>query len=112
MRQSEGTGKTVKRRRTVFEDGTRSDNVVPILANGRNLMSSRIAGSEEAIWPRLACRRGGVSWEPPRVLHRTASGMWIHATRDARFNHKKTMVVVEEMVPGRKCFGEWNRGRE
>ena len=103
MRHSEVLGQTVTANGTVLKLARR-DNEYIIFANGKNLMSSRMHGSEEAL-ATLACRRVR-SLEHPRVLiGGLGMGFTLRATLDLL--PPDAMVVVAEMVP---AVVEWNRG--
>ena len=103
MRHSEVLGQTVTADGTVLKLARR-DNEYIIFANGKNLMSSRMHGSEEAL-PTLACRRVRSLEYPCVLIGGLGMGFTLRATLDLL--PPDAMVVVAEMVP---AVVEWNRG--
>jgi spermidine synthase len=103
MRRSEVLGQTVTADGTVLKLARR-DNEYIIFANGKNLMSSRMHGSEEAL-ATLACRRVRSLEYPCVLIGGLGMGFTLRATLDLL--PPDAMVVVAEMVP---AVVEWNRG--
>ena len=103
MRHSEVLGQTVTADGTVLKLARR-DNEYIIFANGKNLMSSRMHGSEEAL-ATLACRRVRSLEYPCVLIGGLGMGFTLRATLDLL--PPDAMVVVAEMVP---AVVEWNRG--
>ena len=103
MRHSEVLGETVTADGTVLKLA-RHDNEYIIFANGKNLMSSRMHGSEEAL-ATLACRRVRSLEHPCVLIGGLGMGFTLRATLDLL--PPDAMVVVAEMVP---AVVEWNRG--
>jgi spermidine synthase len=103
MRHSEVLGQTVTADGTVLKLARR-DNEYIIFANGKNLMLSRMHGSEEAL-ATLACRRVRSLEHPCVLIGGLGMGFTLRATLDLL--PPDAMVVVAEMVP---AVVEWNRG--
>ena len=103
MRHSEVLGQTVTADGTVLKLARR-DNEYIIFANGKNLMSSRMHGSEEAL-ATLACRRVRSLEYPCVLIGGLGMGFTLRATLDLL--PPNAMVFVAEMVP---AVVEWNRG--
>ena len=103
MRHLELLGQTLTPDGTVLKL-TRRDNEYIIFANGKNLMSSRMHGSEEAL-ATLACRRVRSLEHPCVLIGGLGMGFTLRATLDLL--PPDAMVVVAEMVP---AVVEWNRG--
>lgn len=83
---------------------TRRDTEYVILANGRNLMSSRMHGSEEAM-ATLACRRARALERPCVLIGGLGMGFTLRATLDLL--PPAATVIVAELLP---AVVEWNRG--
>src|SRR6202049_1886895 len=103
MRHSEVLGQTVTADGTVLKLARR-DNEYIIFANGKNLMSSRMHGSEEAL-ATLACRRVRSLEHPSVLIGGLGMGFTLRATLD--FISPDATVLVAELVP---AVVEWNRG--
>jgi spermidine synthase len=83
---------------------TRRDEEYVILANGRNLMSSRMHGSEEAM-ATLACRHARTLDRPCVLVGGLGMGFTLRATLDLL--PPAATVIVTELLP---AVVEWNRG--
>jgi spermidine synthase len=81
----------------------RADEYI-ILANDKNLMSSQMHGSEEAL-ATLACRRARTLDQACVLVGGLGMGFTLRATLDIL--PPKALVVVAELVP---AVVEWNRG--
>jgi spermidine synthase len=94
---------------TLTPDGTdmrltRRDAEYVILANGRNLMSSRMHGSEEAM-ATLACRRARTLDAPCVLVGGLGMGFTLRATLDLL--PPAATVIIAELLP---AVVDWNRG--
>ena len=90
-------------------DGTvlklsRRDSEYTIFANGKNLMSSGMYGSEEAL-ATIGCRRAQALERPCVLIGGLGMGFTLRATLDLL--PPEATVVVAELVP---AVVEWNRG--
>lgn len=103
MKPFEVLGQTITPDGTVMKL-TRRDNEFIILANGQNLMSSRIHGSEEAL-ATLACQRVRTLERPCVLIGGLGMGFTLRATLDLL--PLDATIVVAEIVP---AVMEWNRG--
>jgi spermidine synthase len=82
----------------------RRGNEYIILANGADLMSSRMHGSEEAL-ASFGCERARLLEEPCVLVGGLGMGFTLRATLDCL--PKGATVVVAELLP---AVVEWNRG--
>jgi spermidine synthase len=94
---------------TLTPDGTtlrltRRDKEYTIYADGRNLMSSGMYGSEEAL-ATFACRRARTIEEPCVLIGGLGMGFTLRATLDLL--PADATVIVAELV---HAVVEWNRG--
>ena len=83
---------------------TRRGNEYMILADGKDLMSSRMRGSEEEL-ARLGCDRARTMESPCVLVGGLGMGFTLRATVDVLPGDAK--VVVAELMP---AVVEWNRG--
>ena len=83
---------------------TRRGNEYLILADGKDLMSSRMKGSEEAL-ATIGCERAKNAESPRVLVGGLGMGFTLRATLDAL--PKESEVVVAELIP---AVVEWNRG--
>ena len=103
MKPLELLGQALSRDGTVLKLMRRSDEYV-ILANGKNLMSSCMHGSEEAL-ATFGCRRARTLEQPKILIGGLGMGFTLRAALDLLPTDAE--VVVAEMVP---AVVEWNRG--
>jgi spermidine synthase len=96
-------GQALSRDGTVVKLMRRSNEYV-IFANGKNLMSSRMHGSEEAL-ATFACRRARMLEQPKILIGGLGMGFTLRAALDLL--PLDADVVVAEIVP---AVVEWNRG--
>lgn len=83
---------------------TRRGNEYMILADGKDLMSSRMKGSEEEL-ARLGCARARALERPSVLVGGLGMGFTLRATLDTL--PAEATVIVAELMP---AVVEWNRG--
>ena len=83
---------------------TRRGNEYMIMADGKDLMSSRMKGSEEAL-ASIGCDRLGEHEAPCVLVGGLGMGFTLRATLDVL--PKEATVLVAELMP---AVVEWNRG--
>jgi spermidine synthase len=103
MKPFELLGQQRSRDGTILKLVRRGDEYL-ILANGQNLMSSRMHGSEEAL-ATFACRTAATMKQPTVLIGGLGMGFTLRAALDLLSPDAK--VVVAELIP---AIVEWNRG--